>query len=334
MGAEHFSEVLGRIRGETAVAEWRRLQEIMKPLSSTTMALSPATVRLDWGAMLTVGRFLPMLLTQAPKMLKLSGAFAPIMDEVVRDPFIRNWLDLLCFLLSGLPASETSAAEMSFMFADWYRPNVVLDYPIGGSAALVDALVRGLTKFGGELSLNAHVDTILKENNRAVGVKLRGGKEIKARLGVISNASVWDTLKLIPDEAFRKERQNIPECESFMHLHLGIDGTGLSSDLACHYIVVNDWEKGITASQNVIVVSIPSLLDPSLAPEGKHVVHVYTPANEPYHLWSGMERGSEVYEQQKQQRAEVMWKALERIIPDIRSRCGGKDKIRAKFITM
>ena len=321
VGAEHFSEVLGRIRGETAVAEWRRLQEIMKPLSSTTMALSPATVRLDWGAMLTVGRFLPMLLTQAPKMLKLSGAFAPIMDEVVKDPFIRNWLDLLCFLLSGLPASETSAAEMSFMFADWYRPNVVLDYPIGGSAALVDALVRGLTKFGGELSLNAHVDTILKENNRAVGVKLRGGKEIKARLGVISNASVWDTLKLIPDEAFRKERQNIPECESFMHMHLGIDGTGLSSDLACHYIVVNDWEKGITAPQNVIVISIPSLLDPSLALGGKHVVHVYTPANEPYHLWSGMERGSEVYEQQKQQRAEVMWKALERIIPDIRSRC-------------
>jgi phytoene dehydrogenase-like protein len=135
------------------------------------------------------------------------------------------------------------------------------------------------------------------------------------------NASVWDTLKLIPDEAFRKERQNISECDSFMHLHLGIDGTGLSSDLACHYIVVNDWEKGITAPQNVIVVSIPSLLDPSLAPEGKHVVHVYTPANEPYYLWSGMERGSEVYEQQKQQRAEVMWKALERIIPDIRSRC-------------
>lgn len=68
MGAEHFSEVLGRIRGETAVAEWRRLQEIMKPLSSTTMALSPAAVRLDWGAMLTVGRFLPMLLTHAPKV--------------------------------------------------------------------------------------------------------------------------------------------------------------------------------------------------------------------------------------------------------------------------
>jgi phytoene dehydrogenase-like protein len=31
--------------------------------------------------------------------------------------------------------------------------------------------------------------------------------------------------------------------------------------------------------------------------------------------------GRYIYEQQKQQRAKVMWKALERIIPDIRSRC-------------
>jgi hypothetical protein len=34
----------------------------------------------------------------------------------IRDPFIRNWLDLLSFLLSGLPASGTIAAEVAFMF--------------------------------------------------------------------------------------------------------------------------------------------------------------------------------------------------------------------------
>jgi phytoene dehydrogenase-like protein len=48
---------------------------------------------------------------------------------------------------------------------------------------------------------------------------------------------------------------------------------------------------------------------------------VYTPANEPYTLWEGLERGSEAYEQLKAERAEIMWKALERVIPDIRSRC-------------
>jgi phytoene dehydrogenase-like protein len=106
-----------------------------------------------------------------------------------------------------------------------------------------------------------------------------------------------------------------------MHLHLGIDATDISPDLPCHHMVVNDWQRGVTAPQNVVAVSIPSLLDPSLAPPGKHVIHVYTPATEPYDLWQGMGRNSEAYAQQKQARAEVMWQALERFIPDVRDRC-------------
>ena len=134
-------------------------------------------------------------------------------------------------------------------------------------------------------------------------MRLRNGKEIKASKAVVSNASIWDTLNLIPQgvlpQSFVAERENTPECESFMHLHLGIDATGLE-DLECHYIVVNDWDKGITAPQNVIVMSIPSVLDPSLAPPGKHGIHVYTPGNEPYEIWAGMDRRSEAYQQLKQ----------------------------------
>ncbi len=37
----------------------------------------------------------------------------------VKDPFINNWLNLLCFLLSGLPANGTIAAEMAFMMNEW-----------------------------------------------------------------------------------------------------------------------------------------------------------------------------------------------------------------------
>ncbi len=58
------------------------------------------------------------------------------------DPFILNWLDLLCFLLSGLPASGTIAAEVAFMFNEWYRPDCKLEFPRGGSQAMVGALVR------------------------------------------------------------------------------------------------------------------------------------------------------------------------------------------------
>ncbi len=323
VGADHFCEVLRKFRGEDAVIQWRKLQAEMKPLADAVNALPPLAMRFDLGAAFSLGQYLPSTLWHLPNILRLTEPFSKIMDEVVTDPFIRNWLDLLCFLLSGLPASGTVGAEMAFMFAEWYKPNVQLDYPIGGSGAIVDALVRGLTKRGGEIIYNAHVEQVLVENKRAVGVRLRDGKEIRANKAVVSNASIWDTLALIPEGAlpknFVREKANTPECDSFMHLHLGIDATGLE-DLQCHYIVVNDWDKGVTAPQNVVVISIPSLLDPSLAPAGKHAIHVYTPGNEPYQLWAGMERHSEVYQQQKQQRAEVMWQGLERVIPHIRDR--------------
>jgi len=206
-----------------------------------------------------------------------------------------------------------------------YQPQARLDYPLGGSGAIVAALVRGLERYGGQLKLNAHVEKILVEGKQAVGICLRGGQEIRAKRAVISNASVWDTLSLLTEESipqsFRQQREATPPCDSFLHIHLGIDAQGISPNLNGHYIVVNDWERGVTAPQNVVAVSIASVFDPSLAPKGKHTIHAYTPATEPYTIWQGMDRRSAEYARQKQSRSEVLWQALERIIPDIRSRC-------------
>ena len=41
-----------------------------------------------------------------------------------------------------------------------------------------------------------------------------------------------------------------------------------------------------------VLVSVASLLDPSLAPEGGHVIHAYTPATEPYATWEQHARGA------------------------------------------
>ena len=325
VGADDFCHVLKQLRGETAVREWRNLQATMKPLAKAVNAIPPLAIRNDWYAAITMAQYLPATFWHSPNIVRLTGAFSKIMNNVVQDEFIRNWLDLLCFLLSGLPASGTSGAEMAFMFAEWYKPGVVLDYPLGGSGAVVDALVRGLEKYGGKLLLDSHVAEISVKDNCATGVLLRNSQKITASYAVISNASVWDTLKLLPEgvlpQSFIKERAATPECESFMHLHLGIDARDLPRDLQCHYIVVNDWKQGVTAPQNVVVISIPSVLDPSLAPPGKHLIHVYTPGNEPYQFWQGMKRNSSEYQQQKAARAEIMWQGLTRVIPDIRRRC-------------
>jgi len=72
--------------------------------------------------------------------------------------------------------------------------------------------------------------------------------------------------------------------------------------------------------RNMVLVSMASMLDASLAPEGCHVIHAYTPATEPYEEWEGMERTSAEYRAKKAEAAEVLWKAIERQIPDVRER--------------
>ncbi len=45
-----------------------------------------------------------------------------------------------------------------------------------------------------------------------------------------------------------------------------------------HHIVVNTWEPSVTSEQNVVLISIASMIDPSMAPPGKHTLHAYLPA--------------------------------------------------------
>lgn len=50
---------------------------------------------------------------------------------------------------------------------------------------------------------------------------------MRAKKAVVSNASMWDTLGLLPEEVIPKSYSDrikrTPQCESFMHLHLGFD---------------------------------------------------------------------------------------------------------------
>jgi phytoene dehydrogenase-like protein len=235
----------------------------------------------------------------------------------------------------------------SALRADWYRPGAALEYPVGGSGALIDALVRGLRKRGGALRLRSHVAQILVEGapgsgtQRAAGVRLRGGGVLRARKAVISNASIWDTLPLLPPGALPADwaaaEGATEQCASFMHLHLGIDATGLDpKELQIHHISVEDWDRGVTSPQNLVLVSIPSVLDPGMAPPGCHVIHAYTPGTEPSALWAGLEVGSDAYRQLKEERAAVLWRAVEKAIPDVRRRVKiemvGTPRTHARFL--
>lgn len=153
----------------------------------------------------------------------------------------------------------------------------------------------------------------------------------------MSNATQWDMLRLLPPAAvppsFKQSVDTLPACRSFMHLHLGFDATGTQARVsACahgstgldglqmHHIVVNAWAPGVDAEHNVVLISIPSVEDPALAPAGKHSLHAYYPATEPYEPWAALQRGSAEYAAFKEQRARGLWEAVERVVPDIRQR--------------
>ncbi|RZM81714.1 FAD-dependent oxidoreductase [Leptolyngbya iicbica LK] len=288
-----------------------RLLALYEPLSQIpSLGLRP-----DFGVVPFLLRHplaLLKLLPQVPAVQKSAGA---LMDQTVRDPWVRQLIDLECFLLSGLDAHGTIAPEVAFVFGE--RETAPVDYPVGGSEAIVNALVRGLQKWGGELRLGTHVEQILVEDGRATGVRLQSGEAIAAKT-VISNATLWDTYShLLPPDTlpqdFRETAIATPAINSFMHLHLGIDATGLE-DLTVHHVVVQNRDRPLDAPGNTCMISIPSVLDPSLAPAGKHVVHVYS--LEPYAGW----QRDEAYGQRKRDRAEPLYQALAKVIPDIRDR--------------
>jgi len=317
--AAGYRQEVRRLTSEKSAREWDALLARMKPLGTAVEAVPTTSLRSDLGALLTSGPF-ALRAGRAGRALRyMQKPFGQLVQEEINDPLIRNLLDLECFMLSGMLARETVTAEMAFMFT--LRERAPIDYPIGGSQAIVDALVRGIEKHGGQVRTGQHVERIEIEGGRATGIELRRGGVLRARKAVVSNASIWDTLGLIPEgdvpDSFRQERAATPQTDSFMHLHLGIDGTGLE-DLKIHQIVVNHWD--LEAAQNVVGISIPTAVDPSVAPPGKHLIHAYTPATEPFDLWEGLRRGTAPYESMKAERSEVLWKALERIIPDVRDR--------------
>jgi phytoene dehydrogenase-like protein len=60
VGAEQFCEVLKRLRGDEAVAEWRSLQRVMEPLARAAVAIPPAALRFDLGAAIAGGSICPV----------------------------------------------------------------------------------------------------------------------------------------------------------------------------------------------------------------------------------------------------------------------------------
>jgi len=344
VGAENFLEILRRYAGPTALEDWEKIAAYLRPLAQGVMGLPSTAVRGDAGIFLTLAARYPGPFFNVIKDVGKITAPFDLEALGVRDAFLKNYLDLIAFLLQGLPSNQTLTAVMAFMVEEFYKPNAVMDFPKGGSGAMAEALARGVTKHPGcSVRTGASVEEVLVENGRAVGVRLKNGKTVRARKGVVSNADLHNTFGMVPKGAsadLDEERKKllggpgvtgleelggpeggVPLCKSFMHIHLGVKKEALPDNLPPQWTITNDWNVPIDHPGNVIVVSVPSLLDPSLAPEGHHVIHAYTAGNEPYDVWEKFEdmdtSKDEEYLALKEDRAAPLWEAIKRRAPNV-----------------
>jgi carotene isomerase len=318
--ADQYRGAIAQITPQGA-AEFKQFEQRLLDLYQALREIPALALRADFNVIPTLLMRYPWALVKLlPHLGLVQGSVGTLVEQTIQDPWVRRLIDVECFLLSGLKASGTIAPEVAFMFGE--RTRSVIDYPVGGSGAIVSALVRGLNAWGGTLRLNSHVEKIMVKEGRAVGIRLRSGDRLYAPV-VISNATIWDTYTslLEPDDIPASMRQNAlktPAVESFMHLHLGIQADGLDH-LTGHHVVVHDATTDITTPGNTCMISMPTVWDASQAPAHHHAIHAYT--LEPFDDWQQKQSGDrQDYDQRKRQRAEPLFRALERVIPDVRDR--------------
>ncbi|MBV8883701.1 MAG: carotene isomerase [Chroococcidiopsidaceae cyanobacterium CP_BM_RX_35] len=232
----------------------------------------------------------------------------------ISDPQLLQFIDMECYCWSVVPAELTPMINAGMVFSDRHYGGI--NYPKGGVGQIAQKLVEGLEKAGGQIQYQARVTKILTESGRAVGVELANRKVYRARR-IVSNSTRWDTFeKLLPADDMpaseKKWQQRYQKSPSFLSLHLGVAAKVLPKGTECHHILLEHWDQ-MADPEGTIFVSIPTLLDPDLAPTGYHIIHAFTPSW--VKDWQGFSPSD--YEHKKETAAGRMIERLEKIFPGL-----------------
>lgn len=177
---------------------------------------------------------------------------------------------------------------------------------VGGMGELTRALASAASRAGAEIRTDAPVARILTDDLRATGVALEGGAEVHADL-VVSNADPGTTcLGLIEpgqlDPSFVHDVGNIKYRGTVSRVHLALGDLPAfaavpEAELLAGRIrlvpsvrflerAYDDAKYGQPSTEPYLEATIPTLADPTLAPEGRHLMSV-TVRYTPYHLADG-----------------------------------------------
>jgi phytoene dehydrogenase-like protein len=257
-------------------------------------------------------------------------ASADLVQEVFEDEAVRGPLTTRGSLFTSMGpwATGTAAVFLNDSAGTDGGAAGTAVFARGGTGALARSLELAATSFGVDVRTSAEVVAIGSKDGRVHGVTLADGTQIDAAL-VVSGADPKRTLRLCdpvelnPHEVWRAENIRQPGATAKVNLALsglpafaGADDdpsrlrgrivVGLSIDHVERAMDANKY--GQVAEDPMLEATIPSLVDPSLAPEGKHVMSILFQAA-PRHLREGD------WPSERERLADITVKSMERFAP-------------------
>lgn len=179
----------------------------------------------------------------------------------------------------------------------------------GGMGAISDSIRRSGEAHGMQVRTGAVVAEIVRRGGRAVGVRLASGEALNAKI-VIANACAQTTfLRLLdpdtlPAEFVRDIRKmrtkstvfrvtlaldGLPDCPDFPSRELGFEyPTQMNIADSVEYMEEAHRQSamGEIARKPFLIVKTPSRVDPTLAPDGRHLMSIFG-GHAPYALREG-----------------------------------------------
>jgi phytoene dehydrogenase-like protein len=203
----------------------------------------------------------------------------------------------------------------------------------GGTGAIAEAIASAAREAGAEIRCNARVSQVIVRNGTAVGVALESGEELYAERIVSSLDPKQTFLNLVeprhlPSDLVDDVRKfNIRG--SSAKVNLALDGL---PDLAClpgpgphlagaisvspsvDYIehAYDDAKYGQISRQPYLDVILPSVIDPGMAPPGKHVMSCFV-QYAPYALKEG------TWEQRRDELGDAVVNTLAAYMPNLKN---------------
>ncbi len=181
----------------------------------------------------------------------------------------------------GSPPKEMSGLIQLLLVASQHYDHTY--YPVGSSQTVANAMVDSIKEHGGEVMLNTEVQKILVKDNRAIGVELPDGRQIKAK-AIVANAS----MRLVYEKLIEKEHVPAKFMKSLSNLKVSLGPfkvlLGLDFDISKHgldnheYMYYSSYNHNeaydsmSNGNPSVLSVYTPTKADPSLAPPGHSTV--------------------------------------------------------------